>query len=505
MMPICSVPFRHALFLFAISSALLIFLATAPESILSAPNAGPPDDFVITVKTDNAGTSTSTQFTIPTTGSGYNYNVDCNNDGTNEATAQTGDYTCDYFVAGTYTIRIKDNTGLKTGFPRIYFYGSGDRLKLLTIEQWGSGKWTSMNRAFYGTTNLAGQASDVPDLSGVTDMSYMFSNASSFNQNISTWNTSSVTNMFGMFSSASSFNQNIGSWDTSNVTTMGFMFYFAGAFNQDIGSWNTANVLDMGYMFRNATAFNQNIGSWNTSKVTDMTLMFGNASAFNQNLGGWNVGALTNASDMFDSLTLSTANYDALLGGWDAQTLQSGVTFDGGNSKYCNGAAARANMISSDSWSITDGGAGCPTPTATNTPTNTPTATHTSTPTATNTVQLSADLAITVQVKKVSTTLHRYRLTITNLGINTASAITVRDRLPKSYNISKIRGKTMSCVKKKRLVTCTLAQLAPNSAAVIKIIAIPNGAKKKNCATVSAATNDPNLSNNQQCVPVPQP
>ena len=35
------------------------------------------DDFVITVQTDNAGSSTDTQFTIPTTGGVYNYNVDC--------------------------------------------------------------------------------------------------------------------------------------------------------------------------------------------------------------------------------------------------------------------------------------------------------------------------------------------------------------------------------------------------------------------------------------------
>jgi len=46
------------------------------------------DDFVITVKTDNSGTSGSTQFTIPTYAETYDYNVDCNNDGTNEATAR---------------------------------------------------------------------------------------------------------------------------------------------------------------------------------------------------------------------------------------------------------------------------------------------------------------------------------------------------------------------------------------------------------------------------------
>jgi surface protein len=128
-------------------------------------------DFVITVQTDNPGFSSDTQFTIPTTGTGYNYNVDCDNDGTDEATGQTGDYTCNYTTAGTYTIRIKDNTGSKTGFPRIYFNYTGDREKLLMINNWGTGIWTSMNGAFYGCTNMIGTFTDTPDLSSVTDMS----------------------------------------------------------------------------------------------------------------------------------------------------------------------------------------------------------------------------------------------------------------------------------------------------------------------------------------------
>ncbi|NCC99614.1 MAG: T9SS type A sorting domain-containing protein [Bacteroidia bacterium] len=62
---------------------------------------------------------------------------------------------------------------------------------------------------------------------------------------------------------------------------------------------------------------------------------------------------------MFGEVTLSTANYDALLTGWAAQTVQSGVTFSGGNSKYSAGAAATARGVLTDSpnnWTITDGG-----------------------------------------------------------------------------------------------------------------------------------------------------
>jgi hypothetical protein len=59
---------------------------------------------------------------------------------------------------------------------------------------------------------------------------------------------------------------------------------------------------------------------------------------------------------MFTSVTLSTANYDALLIGWEAQAVQNNVVFNGGGSKYSAGAAARAALIADHSWSITDGG-----------------------------------------------------------------------------------------------------------------------------------------------------
>ena len=80
-------------------------------------------------------------------------------------------------------------------------------------------------------------------------------------------------------------------------------------------------------------------------------------SAFNQDIGSWQVGALTDAPNMFQSVTLSIANYDALLKGWSTQTLKSSVTFSGGNSKYWDGTAARTIMTSvPNSWRITDGG-----------------------------------------------------------------------------------------------------------------------------------------------------
>jgi surface protein len=92
--------------------------------------------------------------------------------------------------------------------------------------------------------------------------------------------------------------------------------------------------------------------------------MFYNANAFNQNISSWNVSNVTEMNNMFLGAGLSTINYDSLLIGWstitfDETPLKQGVSFDGGGSKYCNGASARASIINTYGWTITDGGLDC--------------------------------------------------------------------------------------------------------------------------------------------------
>ena len=137
--------------------------------------ADPADkDFIITVKTDNTGASADTEFTIPTTGTGYNYNVDCDNDGTDEVTGATGDYTCDYATGNRRHLHRPHQGQQRRRHrlpPDLFQQWRRQGLKLLTIEQWGTGKWTSMDSAFRGCSNLTVHATDTPDLSNVTDMS----------------------------------------------------------------------------------------------------------------------------------------------------------------------------------------------------------------------------------------------------------------------------------------------------------------------------------------------
>ena len=115
------------------------------------------------------------------------------------------------------------------------------------------------------------------------------------------------------------------------------MFSGASSFNRDISVFNTSSVTDMSYMFYNATSFNcgYNAGSsswqyslngvyksgtwrWDVSNVENMTSMFENASSYTNdqnwsNIGLWNINSTLNdgqgptRTNMFagtDSLTL---------------------------------------------------------------------------------------------------------------------------------------------------------------------------------------------------------
>jgi len=247
--------------------------------------------------------------TIPTIGTGYNYTVDWG-DG-NTSTGQTGNASHTYATSGTQTVSL---TGT---FPRIYFNNTVESGKIRTIEQWGTIAWTSMAKAFFGCGNLISNAADNPNLNNVTDMSFMFANAFTFNDNISSWDVSNITDMNSMFYRAFAFNQNISAWNVSSVTSMNQMFSSASAFNQDLNNWNVSNVTDMSYMFSNAGLFNGNISSWDVSNVINMNAMFNNGTSFNGNISGWNVSKVTIMNNIFAGA--SSFNQD--LGSWDVSNV----------------------------------------------------------------------------------------------------------------------------------------------------------------------------------------
>ena len=89
-------------------------------------------------------------------------------------------------------------------------------------------------------------------------MSFMFSNATSFNADISNWNTCNVTCMNNMFQKAANFNQNISTkkidsnyiWWTGNVGLMNNMFFGATWFDINyISNWNLDMIITIKNIF----------------------------------------------------------------------------------------------------------------------------------------------------------------------------------------------------------------------------------------------------------------
>ena len=254
------------------------------------------------------------------------------------------------------------------------------------IDTWDVSGLTDFSSIFLNNTTFNSDIS-AWDVSNATTMAGMFQNASAFNQDISGWinSANNVANMASMFQGASSFNIDIRNWNVENVTQMGSMFKDATGYNQPLNAWTTTSLTDTSDMFSGATSFNRNINSWTMNSVTDtsnmfkgatdynqnlfnwnvrnvenMTGMFQNATSFNRDIGNWKPRDLTNATDMFDGATsFSTTNYDLLLQGWSAESIQSGVTFSAGTTQYSAGAAATARGVltgAPNNWTITDGG-----------------------------------------------------------------------------------------------------------------------------------------------------
>ena len=184
----------------------------------------------------------------------------------------------------------------------------------------------------YSTASLALKSKSDADwnrvvTSLVTDTSNLFYNTS-FNEDISSWDTSNVTDMTEMFYVATSFNQDIGNWDVSNVTSMTGMFNRANSFNNDgsnsINNWDVSNVTTMYLMFGSQiggnAVFNQDIGDWDVGNVTNFRAMFRRNSQFNQDISDWNMISATSVVQMFDRAT-SFSNGGVSLNCWDTSNI----------------------------------------------------------------------------------------------------------------------------------------------------------------------------------------
>ena len=99
----------------------------------------------------------------------------------------------------------------------------------------------------------------------------------------------------------------INEWNTENITDMSYLFCEATLFNDNISNWNTLNVINMNYMFCNARTFNQDLNNWDVSNVKSIESMFCNCINFNIELR-WQINITKPQEHVFHN-TRSTNQY----------------------------------------------------------------------------------------------------------------------------------------------------------------------------------------------------
>jgi surface protein len=303
--------FRHRIWRPALAVVSAATLTGGALTLASPSTAGATTDGIILTVNTLAPGGTGTTVSLPLYGNGLNATIDWG-DGSSAVTDTTpGNLSYTYAAPGTYTITVTGNVpqfGTPSGSTLVPDYA------LTAVTNWDGVGLTSLYSAFSGDSNLVSVPTDLP--STVTETGYMFSGATSFNQNLNTWDTTSVTDMSGMFDGDTAFNNGA-------VALVGA---------PGVG-WDTTNVTDMNDMFLSDTAFNQDLGSWNISRVS-------------------------NLADALDDTSMSTLNFDATLAGWADEAVLSNLTLGAAGLTYdINGQAGYDTLTSApDDWTINDAG-----------------------------------------------------------------------------------------------------------------------------------------------------
>ena len=286
---------------------------TGGISLAIAP-ATTPNPFSFRVRTNLAGSSNDDQFRLPLIAAS-NINATVNwGDGTSDniTSYNQSETTHTYSSQDTYDITIE---GVIDGWQFSDATVGGDRAKIQLIEKYGTLD-ISTNGTFSNCANLNTTTTDAPTISS--------------------------TSLEGAFIGCTSLTApDFSSWDVSNVTSFAQMFRnctnLAAAGVNSIAGWDVGSGQSFNAFMRGVTA----VGSLD--------------------LSGWDISSALDLTSFISAGNLSTANYDALLISWAAQSFiqnQQNAAF--GGSTYTGGgtaAAARATLeAGKGGWNISDGG-----------------------------------------------------------------------------------------------------------------------------------------------------
>ncbi|MDA3007684.1 MAG: BspA family leucine-rich repeat surface protein, partial [Actinomycetota bacterium] len=176
----------------AIAGAMVLAPVGGNLGSPSVSAAATPNDLVLTVEV-----SASTSVSLPIEGITSALTVDWG-DGSTPESVTTDKQSHTYSTAGDYTIIVSGgafSSFTSSGISSTSFSFTG-------LSQWGTYLPTSGIEAFWLWDGDFTVPSDLP--SSMTQIYRMFYGASSFNGDLSSWDTSNVTDMYSMFYGASS-------------------------------------------------------------------------------------------------------------------------------------------------------------------------------------------------------------------------------------------------------------------------------------------------------------
>ena len=307
--------------------------------------------FKITVDTTKAGSAADT-FVLPNYTSGtYDYYVDWGEGGAEEHITTAGNHSHTYAASGTYKIMIRGT------MPQIYFISGEDKAKLIFIDNWGNIKWDSFQNAFYGCINMNGRWVDCPNLTGVTILRSMFFNCPIFNYSLYNFITSSIKHFETMFRLCTSFKQSLASFLIASAITLNDILH-------------QANINETG----TTTNYDETLISWAAQNPPNSLSFNGGYSKYGEGLvdSGTTDGVAANkliqsGQNFLTTVTVGDVVYNttdgtyALVTAIDSDTqlsisadiMASGEVY---RIQHSDAAKARAKLILTDLWTITDGG-----------------------------------------------------------------------------------------------------------------------------------------------------
>ena len=309
-----------------------------------------PDDFIIEVNTSLAGVSDSDQFQF--TGAVGEYDVKAFQNDTEVASFENllNEQTITLPSAGIYELRVIPKA---TGFDKLTFNNTGDRLKLLKVLNWGlyGVNEPIQGNAFNGCSNLS-EISDNGKWFGVVTNGFRMFQLTSLTSLPSGMKLPLLTNGANMFVGNSLTSLPSG-MELPNLTDGRFMF-LSNSLTSLPSGMELPLLTNGNTMFANNSLTSLPSGM-ELPLLTNGRLMFSNNSLTSLP-AGMELPLLSNGDSMFVNNTINTDRYSQLLIDLEANNNNNNVAFGGGNSQYnAQGEIAR-NALIARGWTITDGG-----------------------------------------------------------------------------------------------------------------------------------------------------